>query len=73
MQDNGIENCYFYKFYASKKPEYLLNLFPMRTSNYRKRSTDDVSYLNITYNFFKHYFSRLQLLNGIDWTLGFEA
>ena len=56
MQDNDIENCNFYMFYASKKPEYLLNLFPMRISNYRKRNTDDVSYLNITYNFFKHYF-----------------
>ena len=57
MQDNGIENCYFYKLYASKKPECLLNLFPMRTSNYRKRNRDDVSYLNITYNFLKHFFS----------------
>ena len=34
--------CYFYKFYVFKQPEYLFNLIPVRTPNYRTRNADDV-------------------------------
>ena len=48
--------CYFYNFYVFKQPEYLFNLIPVRTSNYRKRNADDVPYFNIRDNFFKNSF-----------------
>ena len=48
--------CYFYKFYVFKQPEYLFNLIPVRTSNYRTRNTDDVPYFTIRHNFFKSTF-----------------
>ena len=48
--------CYFYKFYVLKPPEYLFNLIPARTSNYRTRNADDVPYFNIRHNFFKNSF-----------------
>ena len=48
--------CYFYKLYVFKQPEYLFNLIPVRTSNYRTRNADDVPYFNIRHNFFKHSF-----------------
>ena len=46
--------CYFYKFYVFKQPEYLFNLIPVRTSNYRTRNTDDAPYFR--HNFFKNSF-----------------
>ena len=48
--------CYFYKFYVFKQPEYLFNLIPVRTPNYRTRKDDDVPYFNIRHNFFKKFF-----------------
>ena len=48
--------CCFYKFYVFKQPEYLFNLIPMKTSNYRARNADDVPYFNIRHNFFKNSF-----------------
>ena len=48
--------CYFQKFYVFKQPEYLFNLIPVRTSNYRTRNADDVPYFNIRHNFLKSYF-----------------
>ena len=48
--------CYLYKFYVFKQPEYLFNLIPVRTPNYRTRKTDDVPYFNIKHNFFKNSF-----------------
>ena len=47
---------YFYKFYVFKQPEYLSNLIPVRTPNYRTRNTDEVPYFIIRHNFFKNYF-----------------
>ena len=49
--------CCFYKFYVFKQPEYLFNLIPVRTPNYRTRNADDVPYFNIRHNFFKNSFS----------------
>ena len=48
--------CYFYKSYIFKQLEYLFNLIPVRTSNYRTRNADDVPYFNIRHNFFKNSF-----------------
>ena len=47
--------CYFYKFYVFKQPEYLFNLIPVRTFNYRTRNADDVPYFNIR-DFFQKFF-----------------
>ena len=48
--------CCFYKFYVFKQPEYLFNLIPVRTPNYRTRNADDVPYFKIRHNFFKNSF-----------------
>ena len=48
--------CYFYEFYVFKQPEYLFNLIPWRTPNYRTKKADDVPYFNIRHNFFKNSF-----------------
>ena len=44
--------CYFYTFYVFKQPEYLFNLIPLRTPNYRTKKADDVPYFNIRHNSF---------------------
>ena len=62
--------CYFYNVF--KQPEYLCTLIPVRTSKYRAKNADDIPYFNIRHKFFKKKFSRLQLLNGKNWTLDFE-
>ena len=59
MQDDVIENCAISAlcyFYVIKQPEYLFNLIPVRTSNYRTRNADDIPYFNIRHNFFKNSF-----------------
>ena len=64
--------CYFYMFYVLKQPEHLFNLIPVRTSNYRTRNVDGVTYFNIRHNFFKNPFFSHLLLNGINWILDFK-
>ena len=63
--------CHFSKFYVFKQPEYLLNLIPVRTSNYRTRNADDEPYFNIIHNFFKNSFwpSAVVEWNKLDSTL----
>ena len=66
--------CCFYKFYVFKQPEYLFNLIPVTTSNYRTRNANDVPYFNIRHNFFKNSFFPSAVIewNKLNWTLDFE-
>ena len=48
---------YFYKFYVFKQLQYLFNLIPVRTPNYKTKNVDDAQYFNIRHNFFKNSFS----------------
>ena len=48
--------CYLYNFYVLKQLEYLFNLTPVRTSNYKTKDAEDVPYFNLRNNFFKNLF-----------------
>ena len=43
-------------FIFLKQPEYLFNLIPVRTFNYRTRNADDIPHFNNRQNFLKNYF-----------------
>ena len=48
--------CLFYKIFKENKPVYLLNLIPIKNSNYKTRNTDKIALFNNKHNFFQNSF-----------------
>ena len=48
--------CHFYKYFILKQPKYLLDIIPVKTSNYNTRNTDKIPPFKTRHNFFKNSF-----------------